>query len=491
MIIKNDLNTEELFHQAEKFHKKNDILKAENLYKKIIEIDPQHIGSLNNLGIILIGKRKFKEAKNLFNKIIQINPSYSSSYNSLGIINKTQNNLNAAINYFKKAVEINSKDFYAFNNLGLIFRQKNENIKALEYFEKSISINPKFDQVYNNIGTLYYEFGKFDEAIKSFENALKINPYLTEVYCNLGLVYEQLGEPYKAFNYYDKVRKNDKNYLIARYNLGNLFLKDHQYEKAIKIFESIDFGKSKSFLLRCYFKLNYEKSFYKQLKKENLKGKTDAIIASLTSEANYKYKKNKSNSFCNKPLDHLYKNNLDKNYDFKNIFVNVYNEILDQKEFNNKQQKLLVNGLQSAGNIFLNKNKNIFKIKEIINREIKNYLFKYKNSDEGFIKNWKDDYKLNGWFVCMKNGGKIKPHIHDYGRLSGSIYINVPGEKVNNSGDLVVSLTSQDSNYNNKDLSRIINIETGTIFLFPASLFHYTIPFSSKEDRIVLAFDVI
>ena len=487
MIIKNDLNTEELFHHAEKFHKKNDILKAENLYKKIIEIDPQHIGSLNNLGIILIGKRKFKEAKNLFNKIIQINPSYSSSYNSLGIINKTQNNLNAAINYFKKAVEINSKDFYAFNNLGLIFRQKNENIKALEYFEKSISINPKFDQVYNNIGTLYYEFGKFDEAIKSFENALKINPYLTEVYCNLGLVYEQLGEPYKAFNYYDKVRKNDKNYLIARYNLGNLFLKDHQYEKAIKIFESIDFGKSKSFLLRCYFKLNNEKSFYKQLEIENSKGNTDAIIASLTSEANYKYKKNKSNSFCNKPLDHLYKNNLDNNYDFKNIFINTYKELLTQKELNNINKKLIVNGLKSAGNIFENKNKNISKIKEIIIKEIDNYLLKYKNSDEGFIKNWKDDYKLNGWFVCMKSGGKINPHIHDYGLLSGSIYINVPSEKINNSGDLVVSLTSQDSNYDNKDLSRIINIETGTIFLFPASLFHYTIPFSSKEERTVLA----
>ena len=27
--------------------------------------------------------------------------------------------------------------------------------------------------------------------------------------------------------------------------------------------------------------------------------------------------------------------------------------------------------------------------------------------------------------------------------------------------------------------------------LFPASLMHYTIPFESKEDRIVLAFDVI
>ena len=33
-------------------------------------------------------------------------------------------------------------------------------------------------------------------------------------------------------------------------------------------------------------------------------------------------------------------------------------------------------------------------------------------------------------------------------------------------------------------------LEVGDIVLFPASLSHYTIPFESDEERIVLAFDV-
>ena len=57
MKIKDNFNLEKLFYSAEKYHKTNDILTAENLYKKIIEIDPQHIGSLNNLGIILIDEK--------------------------------------------------------------------------------------------------------------------------------------------------------------------------------------------------------------------------------------------------------------------------------------------------------------------------------------------------------------------------------------------------------------------------------------------------
>jgi len=40
-------------------------------------------------------------------------------------------------------------------------------------------------------------------------------------------------------------------------------------------------------------------------------------------------------------------------------------------------------------------------------------------------------------------------------------------------------------------MEKIINVVTGSLVLFPASLTHYTIPFESEEERIVLAFDVI
>jgi hypothetical protein len=35
-----------------------------------------------------------------------------------------------------------------------------------------------------------------------------------------------------------------------------------------------------------------------------------------------------------------------------------------------------------------------------------------------------------------------------------------------------------------------IDVTTGSLCIFPASLLHYTTPFESEEDRIVLAFDV-
>ena len=90
----------------------------------------------------------------------------------------------------------------------------------------------------------------------------------------------------------------------------------------------------------------------------------------------------------------------------------------------------------------------------------------------------------------MKNGGKLDPHIHENGWLSGSIYINVPPKLKADSGNLVVSLGNKLDVAENKKIEKSINVVTGSICLFPASLFHYTVPFESNEDRIVLAFDV-
>ena len=112
----------------------------------------------------------------------------------------------------------------------------------------------------------------------------------------------------------------------------------------------------------------------------------------------------------------------------------------------------------------------------------------FKDSPEGLIKSWPSDYEIYGWLVSMKSGGKLGAHMHDKGWISGSVYINVPPKSKKGSGNLVVTTDEQKGETEN---SKSIDVVTGSLCLFPSSLLHYTIPFESDEDRIVLAFDVI
>ena len=92
----------------------------------------------------------------------------------------------------------------------------------------------------------------------------------------------------------------------------------------------------------------------------------------------------------------------------------------------------------------------------------------------------------------MENYGKLAPHIHDEGWLSGCIYINVPPKDTPKSGNLVICHGNHETDFTGNDYQkRIIDIKTGDLCLFPASLLHYTVPFKSSEKRVVLAFDVV
>ena len=92
----------------------------------------------------------------------------------------------------------------------------------------------------------------------------------------------------------------------------------------------------------------------------------------------------------------------------------------------------------------------------------------------------------------MKSGGELRPHMHETGWISGTVYINVPPKSNVDSGNLVVCLGHEAyHSEGNKNCKKSIDVTTGSLCLFPASLLHYTIPFESEEERIVLAFDVV
>ena len=177
-----------------------------------------------------------------------------------------------------------------------------------------------------------------------------------------------------------------------------------------------------------------------------------------------------------------------KSCDFQEVFVKGAVKILNEGIVQKKKQSLVVNGNQTAGNVFGQMGEYREKIQDIILMEIEKYRQKYKKSREGLISNWPTNYRLNGWIVKYKNGGAIKPHMHEEGWISGSVYINVPPELKDDSGNLVVCIESETDQ---GTYSKSIDVVTGSLCLFPSSLLHYTIPFESNEDRIVLAFDMV
>jgi hypothetical protein len=274
--------------------------------------------------------------------------------------------------------------------------------------------------------------------------------------------------------------------------LGISLAENRQYDQAAKVLKTINFKNSQSYLLRCLYLQNKQKQFCELLDTLNNQGKINPIIGSLCSRAEIKYGLKKPNIFCQDPFKYVLKIDLDKSYHFPNTFIKPLTTFLNHNKIAIKSQGLLTHGYQTFGNLFDTEHDLTNEIKKIIINEIEKYRAHFKDSQEGFIKKWPTEYSLNGWLISMKSGGKLRPHMHENGWISGSIYINVPQKFNSSSGNLVVCIN--DDNYlveGKTTHEKIIDVTTGSLCLFPASLLHYTIPFEAKEERIVLAFDVV
>ena len=88
MNEKKNLTIKETFTLAVQNHQKNNLKIAENLYKEILKINPNHASANNNLGIVFKALEEHQKAMCCYQKAIQIQPNYADAHNNLGNVLK-------------------------------------------------------------------------------------------------------------------------------------------------------------------------------------------------------------------------------------------------------------------------------------------------------------------------------------------------------------------------------------------------------------------
>ena len=385
---------------------------------------------------------------------------------------------------------------FAWKVLGAVLGKTGRKSEAVNADQKAVALSPQDADAHYNLGVTLQELGRFNEAEASYRQATLLAPDLAEAHNNLGNMLKDLGRFVEAEASYTHAISSQPGFAEAHCNLGNTLVElgrldeaEESYAKAIEL--KSDYTEAHNRQLECLYLLDKRSVFFDKLEYLISQGAVNAVIGSLTCRSTLKYGLEKPNLFCREPLEYVLHRDLTTEYDFEEIFVDKAKSILNERGISSRKQSLLVNGYQTSGNLFDIQNEFTNKIQETIRFEVEKYRTNFKNSEEGLIKKWPTEYSLYGWLITMKSGGELQPHIHKQGWLSGSIYINVPRKLKDDDGKFVISLgEDKDTVESSMNVKKVVDVVTGSLVLFPASLTHFTIPFESEEERIVLAFDV-
>ena len=368
-----------------------------------------------------------------------------------------EGNFNEVVNKYKKIVEIEPNNYKAHNNLGNTLKELGKLKEAATSYRQAIKIKPDYTKAHFNLGNILNDFGKFKEAIPGLLLALKIKPNFNDAHNCLAISYKKLGK----------------------------------FEKAITHYKKANSSESRAQILQCLYILKKNNEYNKYLSKLCKNDPKNLKAASISTFVSNQLNLENIYPFCKNPLKFIFFKNIKSNFvPFKKLINSLINES------NNLtfvwEDRTTKKGFQSKGNLFALQTLSIVKLKNIIIKAINEYKIKYKTKPDGFISQWPNKFSLLGWYNRLLKHGHQQSHIHPGGWLSGCFYLKMPKPLKKGEGAIYFSLHGYDYPIVNSDIPnyQYSPIE-GDLILFPSSLFHKTLPFSSNDERHVIAFDII
>jgi tetratricopeptide (TPR) repeat protein len=116
---------------------------AQIAYEEVLADDPlHHPEAWNNLGFLLLQRKRLQEADSLFEQALALNPDFVVALTNLGAVRLMEQNIEAAIPLFERAVSIDPDNVAALGNLGLIHAQQGRYAQAREMLQRVIQIHP-------------------------------------------------------------------------------------------------------------------------------------------------------------------------------------------------------------------------------------------------------------------------------------------------------------------------------------------------------------
>ena len=369
----------------------------------------------------------------------------------------SEGSFNEVVNKYKKIVKTEPNNYGAHNNLGNALKELGKLEEAVVSYHQAIKIKPDYIKAHFNLGNILNDLGKFKEAIPSLRYAIKIKPDYHQAHDCLAISYKKLGK----------------------------------FEKAIAHYKKANTKESRAQILQCLYILKKTNEYSKYLSKLCKNDPKNIKAASVSTFVSNQLNIDNSYPFCKNPLNFIFSKNI-KSYfvpfeKFRNSLINQCNNLTSVWE-----SRTTKNGYQSKGNLFRLQTSSIVNLKKIILEVINEYKITYKTKPDGFISQWPNKFYLLGWYNRLLKHGYQKSHIHPGGWLSGCFYLKMPKLLKKGEGAINFSLHGYDYPIINSDIPfyQCPPME-GDLILFPSSLFHKTLPFSSNQERHVIAFDTI
>jgi tetratricopeptide (TPR) repeat protein len=157
-------NLDKIPSRAQRALKANNWSEAISMFEQEVSNHPDNDIAWRGLGTAYLNTGDLDKAENAFKKCLEINEGDSQALNYLGIISANKNEIGLARNWFEKSLEYNPANYLANYYLAQIAFQSNDLIGAQNYAEEALKYNPNYRDAYLLLADIYERQGDKSRA---------------------------------------------------------------------------------------------------------------------------------------------------------------------------------------------------------------------------------------------------------------------------------------------------------------------------------------
>ncbi len=150
--------------------------KAKKAFEKAAKLRPPSFPACYNLARLKQRENDHKGAINIYRAILEKQPDFGEVWNNLGVAYRETGDQDEALSSFQQAVKFAPDMAEAWNNLGVAQNELNMIESSSVSYRKAIEIRPDYTSAHFNLGISLQKLEQFKEAEEHYNKVLESKP---------------------------------------------------------------------------------------------------------------------------------------------------------------------------------------------------------------------------------------------------------------------------------------------------------------------------
>ncbi len=230
-------NEESTIREALQHHQRGNVLDAQKLYNKVLNVNPQNANALNLLGVIATTQGQHQEALAYFDRALSAVPSLVSAHYNKGNVLDQLGRIEEAAESYRATLQIQPDHIDALQNLGVLEYARGNFPDAKKILSELVRRSPQAASARFNLGSACLALKDLDGAEFELRQAIALQPNYHEALGTLALVCEKKGDVEAGLASILQALKIAPQSAMYQNTRGLLLLRAGDQENAIQAFK--------------------------------------------------------------------------------------------------------------------------------------------------------------------------------------------------------------------------------------------------------------